>query len=122
MLDSDLVAKHDKAGEVGALQRRFRPGPPEFPLHIMALGDFITVGAQAAPGDPGDAYRRNLRDYMRSIGWEVDMVGSKRSGSMKDKVCPELLSRLERHLATDIMLIRTMKLWKTMPLRAVATA
>ncbi|KAI9375572.1 SGNH hydrolase-type esterase domain-containing protein [Aspergillus egyptiacus] len=52
-----------------------------FPLRIMPLGASLTVGYQSSDGN---GYRKPLRDQLRYAGWEVDMVGSSKNGTMKD--------------------------------------
>ncbi|KAF5856297.1 hypothetical protein ETB97_007533 [Aspergillus alliaceus] len=51
------------------------------PLRILPLGASITWGVNSATGN---GYRKPLRDQLTSAGWEVDMVGTKHHGSMKD--------------------------------------
>lgn len=59
----------------------------DFYLRIMPLGASITYGE---PGDPeleGRTYRKYLRDSLRSRGWKVNMVGSRKFGqSFADNV------------------------------------
>ncbi|RDW72271.1 SGNH/GDSL hydrolase family protein [Aspergillus mulundensis] len=51
------------------------------PLRILPLGASITWG-QNSP--TGNGYRAHLRNQLTSAGWNVDMVGSKKNGDMKD--------------------------------------
>ncbi|KAL2818690.1 SGNH hydrolase-type esterase domain-containing protein [Aspergillus granulosus] len=55
--------------------------PKPFPLRVMPLGASITVGYKSSDGN---GYRKPLRDQLRYVGWEVDMVGSWSNGTMKD--------------------------------------
>lgn len=52
-------------------------------LRILPLGASITQGVDSSTGN---GYRKPLRDKLRSQGWLVNMVGSKRDGSMVDNV------------------------------------
>ena len=52
-------------------------------LRILPLGASITWGYLSSDGN---GYRKPLRDQLRFEGWEVDMVGSKSNGDMKDNV------------------------------------
>lgn len=54
-----------------------------FMLRILPLGASITQGYQSADGN---GYRRSLRQQLRHAGWEVDMIGSQKSGAMHDNV------------------------------------
>ncbi|KAE8404115.1 SGNH hydrolase-type esterase domain-containing protein [Aspergillus pseudonomiae] len=51
------------------------------PLRILPLGASITWGVNSASGN---GYRGPLRGKLTSAGWEVDMVGTKHHGNMKD--------------------------------------
>ncbi|KNG86106.1 hypothetical protein ANOM_004862 [Aspergillus nomiae NRRL 13137] len=51
------------------------------PLRILPLGASITWGVNSASGN---GYRGPLRGKLTSSGWEVDMVGTKHHGTMKD--------------------------------------
>ncbi|ETS79802.1 hypothetical protein PFICI_07331 [Pestalotiopsis fici W106-1] len=50
-------------------------------LRILNLGASIVYGVGSSTGN---GYRSFLRDQLRSTGWNVNMVGSKRNGDMKD--------------------------------------
>ncbi|GES65471.1 hypothetical protein ATETN484_0012037600 [Aspergillus terreus] len=50
-------------------------------LRIMPLGASITAGYRSTDGN---GYRKYLWEQLRYEGWEVDMVGSLRSGDMQD--------------------------------------
>lgn len=52
-------------------------------LRILPLGASITWGQNSASGN---GYRKPLRDRLQWQGYEVDMVGSRRNGNMKDNV------------------------------------
>jgi hypothetical protein len=52
-------------------------------LRILPLGASITQGVDSTTGN---GYRKPLRDKLRSLGWKVNMVGTKRDGSMVDNV------------------------------------
>lgn len=59
----------------------------DFYLRIMPLGASITEGIPKAPGDDeGNGYRKHIRDYLRMIGWKVNMVGNRQAGTMADRV------------------------------------
>ena len=53
------------------------------PLRVLPLGASITWGKNSATGN---GYRKPLRDQLTSGRWEVDMVGSRHNGDMKDNV------------------------------------
>lgn len=53
------------------------------PLRVLPLGASITWGKNSATGN---GYRKPLWDQLTSGGWEVDMVGSRHNGDMKDNV------------------------------------
>ena len=55
----------------------------DFWLRIMPLGASITQGVGS---DDGNGYRKLLRDQLRYAGWDVNMVGSKLDGTMRDRV------------------------------------
>ncbi|KAJ2987290.1 hypothetical protein NUW58_g4590 [Xylaria curta] len=50
-------------------------------LRILNLGASIVWGVGSSTED---SYRAFLRDQLVSVGWNVNMVGSKRNGNMKD--------------------------------------
>ncbi|KAJ5520741.1 Lipase GDSL [Penicillium fimorum] len=52
-----------------------------FPLRILPLGASITMGYKSKDGN---GYRKWLREQLRYAGWEVDMVGTLKSGTMHD--------------------------------------
>jgi lysophospholipase L1-like esterase len=54
-----------------------------FALRTLPLGASITWGYKSPDGN---GYREFLRNNMTSAGWEVNMVGSLRHGSMTDNV------------------------------------
>ncbi|KAJ5204260.1 uncharacterized protein N7498_005139 [Penicillium cinerascens] len=61
--------------EVSTLQAR----ADKFLLRIMPLGASITMGYKSTDGN---GYREHIRQQLRYEGWQVDMVGSKRNGTM----------------------------------------
>jgi hypothetical protein len=62
-----------------------------FYLRILPLGASITLGTMSSDGN---GYRKALRDQLRFDGWNVNMVGSVGSGTMKDRVCHPSRERL----------------------------
>ncbi|CAI4217643.1 unnamed protein product [Parascedosporium putredinis] len=56
-------------------------GKSKAPLCLMPLGGSITYGSGSSHGN---GYRELLRDMLVSDGHEVQMVGSRKSGSMKN--------------------------------------
>lgn len=54
------------------------------PLRILPLGASITWGTGSTTGN---GYRKPLYDELKKNGFEVEMVGSKEHGNMKDNVC-----------------------------------
>jgi hypothetical protein len=54
-----------------------------FYLRILPLGASITWGQASSDGN---GYRKHLRDQIRFDGWNVNMVGSRTSGTMNDRV------------------------------------
>ncbi|OJJ60222.1 hypothetical protein ASPSYDRAFT_31023 [Aspergillus sydowii CBS 593.65] len=50
-------------------------------LRVMPLGASITYGTSSADKN---GYRKHLRDSMTAAGYNVDMVGSRKSGTMSD--------------------------------------
>ncbi|KAK7216223.1 hypothetical protein V2G26_004226 [Clonostachys chloroleuca] len=52
------------------------------PLRILPLGASIMTGVGSSTGD---GHRKPLRDALRQDGYEVNMVGSRASGQMKDQ-------------------------------------
>lgn len=55
----------------------------KFLLRIMPLGASITLGYKSTDGN---GYREWLRRQLRYAGWQVDMVGSMRNGTMHNNV------------------------------------
>jgi hypothetical protein len=47
---------------------------------------FISILRLGTKSETLYRYRSFLRDQLRSSGWNVNMVGSKRNGEMKDNV------------------------------------
>lgn len=54
-----------------------------FPLRVLPLGASITFGTASSDGN---GYRKALRDQLRFVGWDVNMVGNQQGGSMADNV------------------------------------
>ncbi|KGO71476.1 Lipase, GDSL [Penicillium italicum] len=52
-----------------------------FALRVLPLGASITRGYKSKDGN---GYRKWLRQQLRYAGWEVDMVGTMKSGTMHD--------------------------------------
>lgn len=67
--------------EVSTIQTR---DTDKFLLRIMPLGASITMGYKSTDLN---GYREHIRQQLRSEGWQVDMVGSKRNGTMHNNVC-----------------------------------
>ncbi|KAJ5153937.1 Lipase GDSL [Penicillium coprophilum] len=63
---------------VSALQAR---DTKPFPLRILPLGASITMGYKSKDGN---GYRKWLRQQLRYAGWEVDMIGTLKNGTMHD--------------------------------------
>ncbi|KAK2765017.1 hypothetical protein FQN54_008716 [Arachnomyces sp. PD_36] len=53
----------------------------DFYLRILPLGASITWGLKS---ETNNGYRKPLRDQLRWVGWNVNMVGSKHNGEMND--------------------------------------
>ncbi|OQE20839.1 hypothetical protein PENFLA_c015G05284 [Penicillium flavigenum] len=78
---SPIAISHDSlvsSDEVSALQSR---DTKPFPLRVLPLGASITMGYKSADGN---GYRKWLRQQLRYVGWDVDMVGTRKSGTMHD--------------------------------------
>ncbi|KAJ5099979.1 hypothetical protein N7532_006980 [Penicillium argentinense] len=58
-----------------------RADDEKFLLRIMPLGASITLGYKSTDGN---GYREWIRQQLRSEGWPVQMVGSRRFGKMRD--------------------------------------
>ncbi|KAI0811428.1 carbohydrate esterase family 3 protein [Xylaria sp. FL0064] len=50
----------------------------------MPLGASITYGEPSDPASLGRGYRKYIRDWLRSRGWNVNMVGSRNHGQFAD--------------------------------------
>ncbi|CAG7962853.1 unnamed protein product [Penicillium nalgiovense] len=72
----DNVVSSD-SGDSAIQSRDTKP----FPLRVLPLGASITMGYKSADGN---GYRKWLRQQLRYAGWDVDMVGTLRSGTMHD--------------------------------------
>lgn len=67
-------------GESSPLQKRDNA---TFLLRIMPLGASITLGYRSTDHN---GYRKALRQQLRYAGWQVDMIGSLRNGTMHNNV------------------------------------
>ncbi|KUM61510.1 hypothetical protein ACN42_g5614 [Penicillium freii] len=74
----NLVSDADSDSDVSALQTR---DTKPFPLRILPLGASITMGYKSKDGN---GYRKWLRQQLRYAGWEVDMIGTMKNGTMHD--------------------------------------
>lgn len=72
--------------DVPALQAR---DTKPFALRILPLGASITRGYKSKDGN---GYRKWLRQQLRYAGWDVDMVGTMKSGTMHDNVSYPVLA------------------------------
>ena len=81
---SPTAISHDNLvssdSDVPALQSR---DTKPFPLRVLPLGASITMGYKSPDGN---GYRKWLRQQLRYAGWDVDMVGTMKSGTMHDNV------------------------------------
>jgi len=57
----------------------------KFVLRVLPLGASITLGYKSTDGN---GYRDWIRRQLRWAGWQVEMIGSKRFGTMRDNVSP----------------------------------
>lgn len=73
-------AKIDLEGSTSTLQKRDNG---TFLLRVMPLGASITMGYQSTDHN---GYRKALRQQLRHAGWQVDMIGSLRNGTMHNNV------------------------------------
>ncbi|CAG7924390.1 unnamed protein product [Penicillium olsonii] len=73
--DSDTT---DASKVTSTIQAR---GTKPFMLRILPLGASITQGYKS---QDGNGYRKWLRQQLRYAGWEVDMIGSRKTGTMHD--------------------------------------
>lgn len=80
-LPDDLSSATDgESTDIATIQAR---GTKPFMLRILPLGASITQGYKS---EDGNGYRKWLRQQLRYAGWEVDMIGSKKTGTMHDNV------------------------------------
>ena len=86
---SDVFATHSSS--------ELRPRDGVKDLRILPLGASITNGYKSSSGN---GYRKPLRDQLRFMGYEVDMIGSLKTGTMKDNVrlTPSVESFIRRRL------------------------
>jgi hypothetical protein len=73
-------ATADGSTDIATIQAR---GTKPFMLRILPLGASITQGYKSKDGN---GYRKWLRQQLRYAGWEVDMIGSKKTGTMHNNV------------------------------------
>ncbi|RSL86077.1 hypothetical protein CDV31_016454 [Fusarium ambrosium] len=66
------IAQHGQFSQLGATKKRLR---------LMPVGGSITYGVGSSDGN---GYRQFLGDMLRTDGYQVQFVGSRRSGSMDD--------------------------------------
>lgn len=59
-----------------------------FALRVLPLGASITTGYKS---DDKNGYRIFLRAQLRYAGWDVNMVGSRKDGTMRDNVYRSLI-------------------------------
>lgn len=78
MISDDTVVSSDS--NVSELQA---PNTKPFALRVLPLGASITMGYKS---EDGNGYRKWIRQQLRYAGWEVDMVGTMKSGTMHDNV------------------------------------
>ncbi|CAI7654636.1 unnamed protein product [Penicillium viridicatum] len=76
--DNLVSSDADSDSDVSALQTR---DTKPFPLRILPLGASITMGYKSKDGN---GYRKWLRQQLRYAGWEVDMIGTMKNGTMHD--------------------------------------
>lgn len=58
-----------------------------FLLKVLPLGASITLGYKSTDGN---GYREWIRQQLRYEGWPVEMVGTRRMGTMRDNVRPRV--------------------------------
>ncbi|CAI7589575.1 unnamed protein product [Penicillium glandicola] len=75
---SDNLILSADSENVSTLQAR---DTKPFMLRILPLGASITMGYKSKDGN---GYRKWLREQLRYAGWEVDMVGTMKTGTMHD--------------------------------------
>jgi len=79
-----LNTSFDTVSIVDGGNHLYKKDDKPFELRILPLGASLTFGLFS---ESGNGYRKALRDQLRFDGWEVDMVGTKSHGNMKDNVC-----------------------------------
>lgn len=102
------TAKHD-ARDLGNGRCRTSPlhkREDAFFLRIMPLGASITQGVLSSDGT---GYRKSLRQRLRDDGWQVNMVGTRQTGSMSDNVSAPMtalesrLGLFSKHVPTYLL-------------------
>ncbi|CAK7213188.1 hypothetical protein SBRCBS47491_001717 [Sporothrix bragantina] len=83
---ASAVAKRAKAPPIPSLvrpnaSRRFMAQIAKPPLRLMPLGGSVTYGSESSNGN---GYRKALRDKLFNGGYQVEMVGSRKAGSMEN--------------------------------------
>ncbi|KAF2112802.1 hypothetical protein BDV96DRAFT_497426 [Lophiotrema nucula] len=81
-LDEDDTSSNDTTSVYGLNTLLPRQGNGKPLLRIMPLGASITQGIGS---NPENGYRKLLRDEMRYLGFEVNMVGCQSTGSFNDR-------------------------------------
>lgn len=79
LVSASPVGSPDLVSDVALQARDTKP----FPLRILPLGASITMGYKSPDGN---GYRKWLRQQLRYAGWEVDMIGTMKNGTMHDNV------------------------------------
>ncbi|CDM32879.1 CAZyme family CE3 [Penicillium roqueforti] len=77
LVSASPVGSPDLVSDVALQARDTKP----FPLRILPLGASITMGYKSPDGN---GYRKWLRQQLRYAGWEVDMIGTMKNGTMHD--------------------------------------
>lgn len=89
----------DIGGDSGNDTNTFSKRAEDFYLRILPLGASITQGIASTDGN---GYRKYLRDFLRSQGWKVNMVGTKQDGNMADNVRAPEQSLIEQPKALQL--------------------
>lgn len=78
-----MLTQPDAFGLPAAQPDASAPSADKVLVRAMPLGASITYGYKSTDGN---GYRKDLRDKLRKAGYPVNMVGSRKSGTMKDNV------------------------------------
>ncbi|CAG8901464.1 unnamed protein product [Penicillium egyptiacum] len=84
LLISFVTASVIPVSNLNVERQLYKKDDKPFQLRILPLGASLTYGYLS---ESGNGYRKPLRDQLRFDGWEVDMVGTKAHGNMKDNEC-----------------------------------